>query len=239
MENQQHIAAHKFEAQQRKTKNIQLRDCKNNNAMMVRNLSVAALFYGTTVSMLPLSINSQISQAECKSYTNRLYITNRNLGVAEEDYNGVVSGSLRNNCLSEEGEIQPCDFNVEPSPAGEGFWNECISNAKGAMWAYQINPLCSKSDGEGGEDSPVDIHMGGIWVCASVNCTAAGVQNLISQPSYLDTLAEAGYTCGSVVVGSEAVVSANSGAITFLSPSLSMITMAVSAAVTGAFLAIQ
>lgn len=211
--------------------------------MMVRNLSVAALFYWTTVSMLPFSVNSQISQAECKSYTNRLYITNRNLEVAEKDYNGVVSGSLKNKCLSEEGEIQPCDFNVEPSPAGEGFWDECTSKAEGAMWAYQINPLCSKSDGEGGgDDTPIDIRMGGIWVCASVNCTVEGVQNLISQPSYLDTLAEAGYSCGSVAVASESVVLANSsgGVATFhSSSSLSMITVAVSAAVTGALLAIQ
>jgi hypothetical protein len=165
--------------------------------MKFPDVSTAAFGLLTAFSILSSFANSQVSQAECLSYTDRLYVSNRNLGVAEEDYNGVLDGSLRTNCLSADGEVQPCSFNVGPSDAGDSFWNECINNANGAMWTYQITPQCSRMDSD--DDTTVDIHMSGVWVCASVNCTAEGVQNLILQPPYMEALTEAGYTCGSVV----------------------------------------
>ncbi|KAG7347295.1 hypothetical protein IV203_016000 [Nitzschia inconspicua] len=198
------------------------------------SLVFVALMLFTIGPCLGSSRLNRINQVECEFFTNRLYVANRNLGLVEKEYLDIVSRSLQGNCLSNEGEIQSCSFSVVPSNAGDAFRQECTNNAVlGAIWTYQLNSQCSKSESTD-DASVVDIQMSDVFICASVDCTADGVKNLISDSTYLESLSEAGYTCESSDTTTTSVLAlAASGAIATAPTLLLTFSMTVTAVFVG------
>ncbi|KAG7367915.1 hypothetical protein IV203_030658 [Nitzschia inconspicua] len=173
---------------------------------------------------------NRINQVECEFFTNRLYVSNRNLALVEKEYVDIVSRSLQGNCLSDEGEIQSCSFSVVSSDAGDNFLQECANNAEGGIWAYQLNARCGKS---GTDDTSVDIQMSDVFICASVDCTADGVKSLISDSNYLESLSQAGYTCVSSGTTSTSVLALATSGATAIAPTLLRLTVTVTAVIVG------
>lgn len=139
---------------------------------------------------LPLAVSGQVSQPECREWTQmHLYDTNPALQPAEDAYVAHVASFLETNCMDANGPKE-CRLGLGPGTFGDDYAAECTKNG-GKMWTYTLHPLC------GDITSTSQTELTGVLVCASASCEEIEVANLIPNWEFFTPFHEAGYSCGS------------------------------------------